>query len=236
MPRLKATAIRGLSSVIALGFLGGCGHASPLAFPVVLAAQPFILTARAIDERVLFRLDNADIAVAGKVVDDEGRPVDGVTVIARTWTATHRDEGYADRWHQHEERHPAAVVFDLKFHNCQTVDLRFTKVGYFERRLVIHYEPMSSPSHEELDGTGDACGGGPAPHEYDLNGGGRLIEFGTVTFHPHAGPSAHVDVTLNLQPDGSRDLSAVEDANTVALKYEEQPQANASRETSNVQR
>jgi len=112
--------------------------------PAVLAVAPFALTAKVIDDNSPQR-SNTDFIFAGQIVNDQNQPVDSVEAHVTRWIATHRHEGFADRWEQRTETHALNSQFTLDVKNAQALDIVLRYPGYLDQHVIFNYGVVRPP-------------------------------------------------------------------------------------------
>jgi hypothetical protein len=154
-----------------LAGLGGCQQLEQLS---IYAVQPVNFLKRAADSHV--GINNRALELSGYVIDESGQLLDQVTLNAKVRTVTRRKNGVPDEWSECIQQFAISGKYDLNFKNCQTVDLQFEKVGYFNERLLVAYDRNEIPSHGQLPDSADLKSH-PYSIIHDLSGGGRLYSF-----------------------------------------------------------
>lgn len=115
-----------------------------IALPVILAIAPFALTAKAIDDHSPSR-SNTDFILAGQILDDQGQPIPSAQADVTSWIATHRDEGFADRWEQRTAHYTVNSNFHLAIKDAQALDIILQSSGYQDQHLIFDHGAIRPP-------------------------------------------------------------------------------------------
>lgn len=215
-----------LLPLVLLPAAAGCtAHGAPAVF---LVFAPPVMAMQALSDVVNTGASNGQIVADGRVVDADGRPVDGVRVRATLRSESHRRHGLPDRWDVKTVDLAADGDFRFTARNCVAAEFLFHKDGYLDRRLSFSLDSSPRPDGIRLlFGTFQApprpdCDAPFPPRMADLDGvagrfyeGNRPLEIGglTVVLEPPApAPLPEAAGTLRFDPAGGGGTMADPDA------------------------